>query len=195
MTLVWSAQCIAVYALTFAFPCAVAQVPVFQWLTSWTREDLASPLNEVQLYNGDLFDRLERFVREDASPWKRRAAVCAQLRVRNTPARPPPRVLVFTGPAGAGKRAVMSGLVAAFPACFARVVAHTTRLPKEHEVDGVDYHFTDAPTLRCAGFLDLLCGRRQVVGTSLWPCAAVALVRTGNFAYLASMHRGCIAQQ
>jgi Guanylate kinase len=88
--------------------------------------------------------------REDASPWKRHAAVCAQLRLRNTPARPPPRVLVFTGPAGAGKRKVMAGLVKAHPALFGRLVTHTTRRPREHEVDGVDYHFTDAPTLRCA---------------------------------------------
>jgi hypothetical protein len=124
-------------------------VPVFQLLTSWTREDLTSPLNGINLKSGALFDRLEHAVREDPSPWKRHAAICAHLKVRNMPARPPPRVLVFTGPAGAAKRQVMAGLVKMLPACFARVVTHTTRLPKEHEVDGVDYHFTDAQALRC----------------------------------------------
>ena len=126
------------------------QVPVFQWLTGWTRENLADPLNGIDLFHGALFDRLEAIVRQDPAPWKRDAAVCAHLRVRNTPARPPPRVIVFTGASGAGKRAVIEGVVKALPACFARVVAHTTRAPREHEVDGVDYHFTDAPTLRCS---------------------------------------------
>lgn len=129
------------------------QVPVFQFLTSWTREDLTSPLNEVRLYDGDLFDRLERVVHEDSNPAKRRSAVCAHLRVRHEPARPPPRVLVITGPPGAAKRAVMAGLIKACPACFARVVTHTTRRPAEHEVDGGDYHFTDAPTMRSVAIL------------------------------------------
>lgn len=132
------------------------QVPVVPWLTGWSREDLVCPLNGISAASGDLFDRLESIVREDASPWKRRAAICAHLQTRAEPARPPPRVIAFTGPAGAGKRAVMRGLVKAHPACFAVVVSHTTRLPKEHEVDGVDYHFTDAPALRC-GMLDVTC--------------------------------------
>jgi hypothetical protein len=125
------------------------QVPVFTFLTSWPLEDLTSPLNAISVQAGELFDRLELSVREDSNPTRRRNITCAHLRSRRKPKRPPPRVLVFTGPAGAAKRAVMAGLVAAHPSLFARVVTHTSRRPKEHEVDGVDYHFTDAPTLRC----------------------------------------------
>jgi hypothetical protein len=121
---------------------------VFHFLTGWAQEDLVSPLNDVGLYNGKLFDRLEASVRELASNGRSIADV--HLKDRQKPARPPPRAIVFTGAPGAAKRQVMAGLIAAYPACFAQVVTHTSRLPKEHEVDGVDYHFSDAPTMRCA---------------------------------------------
>lgn len=125
------------------------QAPVFTFLTSWPLEDLISPFNGISATSGALFDRLEVAVREDPNPSKRRSITCAHLKTRCKPKRPPPRVLVFTGPAGAAKRAVMAGMVAAYPSLFAKVVTHTSRRPKEHEVDGVDYHFTDAPSLRC----------------------------------------------
>lgn len=129
---------------------APLQAPVFHFLTAWPREDLVSPLNGLRLFHGDLFDRLEASVREAAAPSARRSIAAVHLKERMTPARPPPRALVFSGPPGAAKRKVMAGLVAACPAYFARVVTHTSRLPREHEVDGVDYHFSDAPTMRCA---------------------------------------------
>jgi hypothetical protein len=129
---------------------------VFHFLTGWAQEDLVSPLNGINLYKGELFDRLEAVVNEEASNGRSIAAV--HLKERQVPARPPPRVIVFTGAPGAAKRQVMAGLIAAYPACFARVVTHTNRLPKEHEVDGVDYHFSDAPTMRCAtNYLFSLC--------------------------------------
>ena len=109
-----------------------------------------SPLNDLRLFKGDLFDRLEASVREADAPGARRSIAAVHMKERLTPARPPPRAIVFCGPPGAAKRQVMAGLVAACPAYFARVVTHTSRLPKEHEVDGVDYHFSDAPTMRCA---------------------------------------------
>lgn len=126
------------------------QVPVFTMLTSWPLENLVSPLNGINPSNGELFDMLEASVRDQgAHPAGRRSITCAHLRKRRKPSRPPPRVLVFSGPASAGKRAVMAGMVASHPNLFARVVTHTTRRPREHEVDGVDYCFTDAPQLRC----------------------------------------------
>ena len=118
-------------------------------LTSWPMEDLVSPLNGINPSNGELFDMLEAAVLDHAHASGRRRITCAHLRKRCQPKRPPPRVLVFTGPAGAAKRAVMAGLVASHPNLFARAVTHTTRRPREHEVDGTDYCFTDAPEMRC----------------------------------------------
>jgi hypothetical protein len=126
------------------------QAPVFTFLTSWPLEDLVSPYSNIHASNGELFDRLEASTQVDASPAQRCSITCVQLRARHKPRRQPPRVLVFTGSAGAGTRAIMAGLVAAYPRLFARVVTHTSRKPKEHEVDGIDYHFTDVRTLRCA---------------------------------------------
>ena len=123
------------------------QAPVFTFLTSWPLEDLISQCNDIDASTGQLFDRLEASIREDSNAAKR-CITCAHLQLRCKPKRPPPRVIVFTGPAGAAKRAIMAGLVASSPNLFARVVTHTCRRPKAHEVDGVDYHFTDAPTLR-----------------------------------------------
>jgi Guanylate kinase len=127
---------------------AVRQVPVFHFLTSWPTEDLVSPLNGINAHNGELFDRLEAAVKEHTSAAKRSTVTCAHLKVRKQSERPPPRVLVFTGPPGAGKRKVMQGLVKAEPNLFAQVVTHTSRQPKEHEVDGAHYHFTDMETIR-----------------------------------------------
>lgn len=135
--------------LTVIHCSAVVQAPVFTFLTSWPLEDLISPHNSINASTGDLFDRLEASVMEDPNASKRRSITCAHLQMRCKPKRSPPRVIVFTGPTGAAKRAIMAGLVAACPSLFARVVTHTSRRPKEHEVDGVDYHFNDAQTLRC----------------------------------------------
>lgn len=128
----------------------MVQAPVFSFLTSWPFQDLMSPHNSISDATGELFDRLEASVKEDSNPSKRRSITCAHLRLHRKPRRSPPRVIVFTGPAGAAKRAVMKGLVAANSSLFACVVTHTSRMPKEHEVEGRDYYFTDAKTLRCA---------------------------------------------
>jgi hypothetical protein len=125
------------------------QVPIFHFLTSWPLEDLLSPLNGVSVSTGALFDRLETAIKDSPVPSKRRSVTCVHFRHRNNHKRPPPRVLVFSGPPGGGKHAVMAGLVRRYPNLFARVVTHTTRRPREAEVDGDHYHFTDAPTLRC----------------------------------------------
>lgn len=128
--------------------CVIVQAPVYTFLTSWPLENLMSPYNSINDATGDLFDRLEASVREGPCPSKRCSITCTHLRQRRKPRRPPPRVIVFTGPTGASKRRIIEGLVAACPRLFARVVTHTSRRPKEHEIDGVDYHFKDAPALR-----------------------------------------------
>lgn len=127
-------------------------MPAFTWLTGFPAENLVLDLNGFGVANGELYSKLEASVREHALPTKRRTLTSVHLRTRHEPERPPPRVIVLTGPAGAGKRHIVKGLVAQFPALFAAVVSHTSRPPREHEAHGVDYIFTDKPTLRCAPF-------------------------------------------
>lgn len=67
-------------------------------------------------------------------------------------------LLVLSGPAGSGKTTLCDRLVAAHPATLRRVVTCTTRVPREGERDGVDYHFLPedafARTLAAGGFLE-----------------------------------------
>lgn len=49
--------------------------------------------------------------------------------------------LVIAGPSGVGKGTLINRLLAQFPALFGFSVSHTTRGPREGEVDGVAYHF------------------------------------------------------
>lgn len=67
-------------------------------------------------------------------------------------------LLVLSGPAGSGKTTLCDRMVAAHPGTLRRVVTCTTRLPREGERDGVDYHFLaeDAfrRTLEAGGFLE-----------------------------------------
>ena len=50
-----------------------------------------------------------------------------------------PRLIIVSGPSGAGKTSVVSALVA--DARFERAVTATTRPPRNGEVDGTHYHF------------------------------------------------------
>lgn len=54
-----------------------------------------------------------------------------------------PLVFIFAGPSGAGKSTLIKGLFKKYPSSFAFSVSHTTREPREWEVDGVDYYFVD----------------------------------------------------
>lgn len=51
----------------------------------------------------------------------------------------PNKVLVITGATGTGKTTVQDYLVAHYP--VTKVITHTTRPPRQGEVDGVDYYF------------------------------------------------------
>jgi guanylate kinase len=50
------------------------------------------------------------------------------------------RPIVLTGPSGVGKGTILKSLLKTHPELFLSVSA-TTRLPREGEVDGVDYYF------------------------------------------------------
>lgn len=50
--------------------------------------------------------------------------------------------IVIAGPSGVGKGTLINLLLQKFPNSFGFSVSHTTRGPREGEVDGVAYHFT-----------------------------------------------------
>lgn len=50
-------------------------------------------------------------------------------------------ILVLCGPSGAGKSTLIKRLMKERPSRFGFSVSHTTRNPREGEVDGVDYNF------------------------------------------------------
>ncbi len=54
-----------------------------------------------------------------------------------------PRIIVLTAPSGAGKSSIARRILAAIPAVRFSVSA-TTRAPREHETDGIHYHFLSA---------------------------------------------------
>lgn len=54
-------------------------------------------------------------------------------------------LVILSGPSGVGKDTVLDAWKAKDPRVV-RVVAYTTRAPREGEVDGVDYHFVDEAT-------------------------------------------------
>jgi hypothetical protein len=54
-----------------------------------------------------------------------------------------PSPLVVTGPPQIGKTTILRMLVEKYPGIFGYAVVHSTRKPREGEVDGVDHHFVD----------------------------------------------------
>jgi guanylate kinase len=61
------------------------------------------------------------------------------------PSQPRGKVVVVSGPSGAGKTSVMRRVYKQCPMPLRRSISATTRPPRPDEIDGVDYHFlTDA---------------------------------------------------
>lgn len=52
------------------------------------------------------------------------------------------RPIVFVGPSGIGKGTIERYLMNKYPNHFQLTVSHTTRKPREGEIDGVHYYFT-----------------------------------------------------
>ena len=55
---------------------------------------------------------------------------------------PSPPPLIICGPSGVGKGTLLKHLMSVIPGCFKFSVSHTTRGPRDGEVNGVDYNFT-----------------------------------------------------
>lgn len=60
------------------------------------------------------------------------------------------RPLVLCGPSGVGKSTIIARITKEFPDAFGFSVSHTTRSPREGEVDGVNYFFTDREAMQKA---------------------------------------------
>eukprot|EP00957_Ditylum_brightwellii_P138648 10568003-Ditylum_brightwellii.AAC.1 len=60
-----------------------------------------------------------------------------------------PRPVIFAGPSGVGKGTLIEMLMKRFPdEQFGFSVSHTTRKPREGEVDGVHYNFSTVETMK-----------------------------------------------
>jgi guanylate kinase len=59
-----------------------------------------------------------------------------------------PKPVVFCGPSGVGKGTLIDLLMKKFPDSFGFSVSHTTRKPREGEVDGKHYHFTTVEDIK-----------------------------------------------
>lgn len=60
------------------------------------------------------------------------------------------RPIVFCGPSGSGKSTLVTKLMKDFPNTFGFSVSHTTRKPREGELEGKHYHFTTKPEMQAA---------------------------------------------
>jgi hypothetical protein len=72
-----------------------------------------------------------------AAAWQQQPAiVTCCLKRRSKPDRNPPRIVVLCGPGPVGRGRLARQLVADYPDRFGMTISSTTRLPREHEVDG-----------------------------------------------------------
>lgn len=63
-----------------------------------------------------------------------------------------PKVLVITGATGTGKTTVQDYLVSHYP--VTKIITHTTRPPRQGEVDGQDYYFEDDDSFKQNHYLE-----------------------------------------
>ncbi|XP_074575074.1 guanylate kinase 1-like [Curcuma longa] len=82
-----------------------------------------------------------------------------------------PKPIVISGPSGVGKGTLINKLMKEFPSTYGFSVSHTTRAPREKELDGVHYHFTDRISMekdiRDGKFLEFASVHGNLYGTSI----------------------------
>ncbi|KAJ0973607.1 hypothetical protein J5N97_015572 [Dioscorea zingiberensis] len=88
-----------------------------------------------------------------------------------------PKPVVISGPSGVGKGTLISKLMRQFPSTFGFSVSHTTRAPREKEVHGVHYYFTERSKMendiREGKFLESASVHGNLYGTSIEAVEAV----------------------
>ncbi|MDF7637391.1 guanylate kinase [Leuconostocaceae bacterium ESL0958] len=77
---------------------------------------------------------------------------------------PEKKVLILTGPAGAGKTTLANYLIDHDH--LARVITHTTRTPRAGEVDGVDYYFEQPDSFGQRDYLEQVHYAHAAYGSS-----------------------------
>ncbi|KAJ8449861.1 hypothetical protein Cgig2_001517 [Carnegiea gigantea] len=87
--------------------------------------------------------------------------------VRRYPGKP----IVISGPSGVGKGTLIAKLMKEFPYMFGFSVSHTTRAPREKEINGVHYHFTERSVMerdiKEGKFLEFASVHGNLYGTSI----------------------------
>ncbi len=78
------------------------------------------------------------------------------------------KIVVISGPSGAGKGTVIRELLRQSPVRLVESVSATTRQPRPGEVDGVDYHFLSPETFARRRKNDEFLECFQVFGTDCW---------------------------
>lgn len=74
-------------------------------------------------------------------------------------------VITITGPSAGGKSTLERRLV---DAGFARIISHTTRLPRSGETNGVDYHFVSADEFKLMQDAGMFVEHIGFVGSTLY---------------------------
>ncbi|KZV14499.1 guanylate kinase 2 [Dorcoceras hygrometricum] len=86
--------------------------------------------------------------------------------------------VVISGPSGVGKGTLISKLMEEFPSMFGFSVSHTTRAPRNHEQNGVHYHFTERSAMEKdiedGKFLEFAAVHGNLYGTSIEAVEVVA---------------------
>ncbi|KAH0464379.1 hypothetical protein IEQ34_007165 [Dendrobium chrysotoxum] len=86
--------------------------------------------------------------------------------------------IVISGPSGVGKGTLITKLMTEFPSTFGFSVSHTTRAPRDKEMNGVHYHFTERnkmeKDIQDAKFLEYALVHGNLYGTSIEAVEAVS---------------------
>ncbi|XP_075491128.1 guanylate kinase 2-like isoform X1 [Primulina tabacum] len=86
--------------------------------------------------------------------------------------------IVISGPSGVGKGTLISKLMEEFPSMFGFSVSHTTRAPRNHEKNGVHYHFAERGVMEKdiedGKFLEFAAVHGNLYGTSIEAVEVVA---------------------
>lgn len=101
----------------------------------------------------------------------------------------PGKPIVISGPSGVGKGTLISMLMKEFPSMFGFSVSHTTRAPRENEINGIHYHFTERSLMeddiKNGKFLEFASVHGNLYGTSIESVEVVGDAGKVNTIFLA----------